>query len=122
MSKSKSLSRRTFLAASTAPLILTSCVTANGKRISPNDKIQVSYIGVGRRARQLMNLPPDCATVAYSDVNTSRLAEMKKNNPDARIYQDYREMLEQPDIDAVVVASPDHWHAIHSVHAMEAGK
>lgn len=122
MSKSKSLSRRTFLAASTAPLILTSCVTANGKRISPNDKIQVSYIGVGRRAQQLMNLPPDCATVAYSDVNTSRLAEMKKNNPDARVYRDYREMLEQPGIDAVVVASPDHWHAIHSVHAMEAGK
>ncbi|MCC6698875.1 MAG: Gfo/Idh/MocA family oxidoreductase [Candidatus Hydrogenedentes bacterium] len=117
------LTRRNFLATTAAlaagPLILKSHA-AEG--VSANDRINVAYIGVGRRAQQLMDLPKEGRIVAYSDVFMARLEEMKAKNPEARIYQDYREMLASPDIDAVVIATPDHWHALHTIHACEAGK
>ncbi|MCL4694064.1 MAG: Gfo/Idh/MocA family oxidoreductase, partial [Candidatus Hydrogenedentes bacterium] len=123
----KSISRRQFLSTSArigssavvAPLILSGL--ASGAP-GPNDRINVAYIGVGRRANQLMGLPKEGQIVAYADVNMKRLEEMKGKNKDARIFQDYREMLQEPGIDAVVIATPDHWHAIHSIHACEAGK
>ncbi len=127
MKDMKSISRRQFLSTSArigssavvAPLILSGF--ASGAP-GPNDRINVAYIGVGRRANQLMGLPKEGQIVAYADVNMKRLEEMKSKNKDARIFQDYREMLQEPDIDAVVIATPDHWHALHSIHACEAGK
>ncbi len=127
MKRKAEISRRRFLSttarigagAAVAPLILSGY--ASGAP-GPNDRINVAHIGVGRRARQLMDLPKDGQTVAYADVNMNRLKEMKEKNPDARIFQDYREMLQEPDIDAVIIATPDHWHALHTIHACEAGK
>jgi predicted dehydrogenase len=127
MKKNRPISRREFLSttarigagAVTAPLILSGY--ASGAP-GPNDRINVAYIGVGRRGNQLMGLPKDGQIVAYADVNVSRLQEMLEKNEDARIFQDYREMLQEPDIDAVVIATPDHWHALHSIHACEAAK
>lgn len=127
MKRNPQISRRRFLSttarigagAAVAPLIFSG--HASGAP-GPNDRINVAYIGVGRRAQQLMDLPKEGQIVAYSDVNMNRLKEMQAKNPDARIFQDYREMLKEPDIDAVVIATPDHWHALHSIHACEAGK
>jgi predicted dehydrogenase len=125
MRKPSGISRRRFLKQSVAaavPLVLTRCATTPGRTIGPNDRVNVGYIGVGRRSRQLMKLPPDTQIIAYSDVYLARLEEMQEKNPSAAIYPDYREMLARPDLDAVIVASPDHWHAAHVIHACEAGK
>ncbi len=129
MTHSKRINRRDFLtrsvaaagAGAVAPLILPSTARAASGRRGPNDKINVGYIGVGRRAGQLMDLPQGMQIVAISDVNTRRLDRVAGDN-DWRTYQDYREMLAADDIDAVVIATPDHWHALNAVHACEAGK
>ncbi len=119
------LTRREFLATGGAGLALPFFVPAGalGAEGKPgaNDRIGVGYIGVGRRGLQLMGLPKDGQIVAVCDVNAMRaeaVASMKK----CRAYGDYRKMLEQPDLDAVIIATPDHWHALPSIHACEAGK
>lgn len=123
-------SRRQFLgqaaagaAAAVGPLIIPACARAADGATAPNARVQVGFIGVGRRAQQLMGLPEDAQIVAASDVNRKRLEELKAGKGKGwRIYDDYREMLAAPDIDAVVIATPDHWHALNVVHAMQAGK
>lgn len=109
------------LAAAGAPLIITWGYRANAEKPTPNERIRIGYIGVGRRAQQLMDLPLSMEIVAASDVNRKRLGEIC--DPKGwRKYSDYREMLAQADIDAVIIATPDHWHALHTVHACDAGK
>ncbi|MCP4640767.1 MAG: Gfo/Idh/MocA family oxidoreductase [bacterium] len=129
MSTKSRVSRRRFLkqtavagaAAVTGPLILPACARGKAGRVSPNDKVRVGYIAVGRRARQLMGLPGDAEIVAISDVNKPRMDHVAGDKPWKK-YQDYQDLLADDSIDAVVVASPDHWHTLHSVHACEAGK
>ncbi len=87
----------------------------------PNDRIGVGYIGVGRRGKALMGLPPGGRVVAVADVDPSR-AETIAAQRKCRAYADYREMLDSKQLDAVVVATPDHWHALPSIHACQAGK
>jgi len=124
------IDRRTFLkratqasaAAVVTPMILPRGVLAANGVPGANDRVQVAYIGVGRRGTQIMDLPDDTDTVAYADVYKDRLDKMQRRNKKAKVYQDYRDMLADEAIDAVCVASPDHWHALHSIHAMEAGK
>jgi predicted dehydrogenase len=60
--------------------------------------------------------------VALCDVDTNRAAEARRRFPQARFYEDFRRMLEQRDIDAVVVSTPDHLHAFVALAAMRAGK
>ena len=129
MADSKQITRRRFLhrtgqwaAASLAlPTIIPSGVLAAPGRPGANDRIGVGYIGAGRRARQLMGLPPEGQIVAAADVDRRRAQEIaaKKN---CRAYDDYRKMLDAKDVDAVVVATPDHWHVLPSLHACQAGK
>jgi predicted dehydrogenase len=91
-------------------------------RPGTNDRVQVGYIGIGRRAAQLTGIPEDAVAVAYADVNRKRLEQWKSRNPSARTYDDYRELLQSPEVDAVVIATPDHWHILCAVHACQAGK
>ena len=104
-----------------APYFVPASALAAPGRPGANDLINVGYIGAGRRAQQLMNLPPEARIVAAADVQLSR-AEAVAQRYGGRAYQDYREMLDSKDIDAVVVATPDHWHALPSIHACQAGK
>ncbi|MBN2308372.1 MAG: Gfo/Idh/MocA family oxidoreductase [Candidatus Hydrogenedentes bacterium] len=128
--RTDTVSRRDFFirgagigaAAAVAPLILPACLHAKPGRPGPNDRVNVGYIGVGRRGRQVMGLPDGAQIVAISDVNQARMADLIEAHPDWRAYQDYRELLACDDIDAVVVATPDHWHVLNAVHACEAGK
>ena len=60
--------------------------------------------------------------VALCDVNGQNLEAAAKQHPKARLYKDFRKLLEQKDLDAVVIAAPDHWHGVMTVHACEAGK
>ena len=129
MSDRKKLSRRRFLenaaaltaGSVTAPYIIPYGVLAAAGRPGANDRIGIGYIGVGRRANQLMNLPEEAQIVAVSDVNLKR-AESVAAKKNCRAYQDYRKMLESADVDAVIVATPDHWHTLPSIHACQAGK
>jgi predicted dehydrogenase len=92
----------------------------------PSEKVRIAVIGTGGRMRWLTDgftKQPDCDIVAVCDVDSTRLTEYAakfSEKPDT--YEDYRHILDRKDIDAVCVATPDHWHAPMTVDACEAGK
>ena len=104
-----------------APYFVASSVFSAPGRPGPNDQIGIGYIGCGRRSAQLRNLPKDARIVAASDVDFRR-AQAVADRYGGRAYDDYRRMLDSDDVAAVVVATPDHWHALPSIHACQAGK
>ena len=106
-------------------------VIAQGKKaVSANDKVMLGAIGLGGRGQSLARgfaLLEDIKYVALCDPDLSRpkrLFEMFKDghNPNITLTDDYRRIIDNKDIDAVVVATPDHWHAIPTVEACQAGK
>jgi predicted dehydrogenase len=100
-----------------------------GQRVlGANDRIQVGVIGVGGRgtyvAREFAKVGKEdssCQVVAVCDVYQKRLNKAKQDH-DCKGYLDYREVLELPYVDAVIVATPDHWHAPVAIAAMNKGK
>jgi predicted dehydrogenase len=93
---------------------------------SANDHIQVALIGAGGQgqgdASQAVKVP-GAKLVAVSDLYDSRLARAKERwGNDLQTTKDYREILARPDIDAVIIATPDFWHKTAAVDAMNAGK
>src|SRR3990172_8750118 len=115
MSRRSQLSRRRFLrrtaalaaAAAAAPCFIPSGVLASPERPGANDRIGIGYIGVGRRGNQLMGLPPEGRIVAAADFDLRR-AEAVAARRKCRALHDYRKLLEAKDVDAVVIATPDH--------------
>jgi len=95
---------------------------------NPSGLVRVGFIGVGGQGgSNLGALMKLAAVVAVCDVDSERLAKSKKRVEDTTkrpcaAFKDYRQLLESKDIDAVVVSTPDHWHALPSIHACEAGK
>jgi len=113
-----------------------------------NDRIRMGFIGVGNRGSQLLNLfmkQPDCEVVALCDVyepylmrDPSKIDKRYKDGflgKDGRLpkmnevfsskvkrYSDYRKLLDDRNVDAVCIATPDHWHALQTIHAFNAGK
>jgi len=118
------------------PTIIPSVVFGKAR---PNDKIQIAQIGIGRIARE-HDLPETikhdlCRVVAVADLDSKRGAEGKKwiqdyyakktgkaDYVDVKVYADYREMLKDPGIDAVIISTPDHWHSQPAMEAALAGK
>jgi len=94
--------------------------------LGANDRVNVGLIGCGGRGRYvagLMREAPGVEFGAAADVylpNAERAREWAGAN--ARAYQDFRRLIEQKDIDAVLIATPDHWHAITTVLACQSGK
>ncbi|MEQ1821794.1 MAG: Gfo/Idh/MocA family oxidoreductase [Fimbriimonadaceae bacterium] len=95
-----------------------------------NDKIVFGLIGCGgmgmANARNFMG-HPDAEIAAVCDVDSARMpgdikAIEEKYGRRPEVFRDYRKMLERKDIDAIIVGSPDHWHALNLIHACEAGK
>ena len=96
--------------------------------LGANDRIQVGVIGTGGRgtyvAKQFSNVgkqDSSCQIVAVCDVYQKRLNQNKAAH-DCQGYLDYREVLNLPYVDAVIVATPDHWHAPIAIAAMRKGK
>ena len=130
--KSRPLSRRRFLeatAVASAPFILPSGILS--AKVKPNDKISVGFIGMGIQNRGLQNrfmADSNVVAVAVSDCDTTRRnsardrANKRYQNNDCKAYNDYREIINRKDIDAVCIATPDHWHAIQTVEAVNSGK
>ena len=127
-----SLSRRRFLsttAVASAPFILPSGILS--AEVKPNDKISVGFIGMGKQNGGLMNRfmgAKEAICVAVSDCDTNRRnaardkANARQKNKDCKAYEDFRELIARKDIDAVCIATPDHWHAIQTIAALESGK
>jgi predicted dehydrogenase len=117
--------RRHFL--QTGPAILAAAGFAGaGQSFSPNDRIRIATIGFGGMGmgdtRYALSVP-GVELAAVCDVYDGRLTRARELHGD-QIFttRDYREVLARKDIDAVIVATPDHWHAALSIAAMEAGK
>ncbi|MBV9500961.1 MAG: Gfo/Idh/MocA family oxidoreductase [Acidobacteriaceae bacterium] len=93
---------------------------------SSNDNIQIALIGAGGMGQgdaHLATSIPGVKLIAASDCYDGRLQHMKEvYSPDTFTTRDYREILARPGIDAVIVATPDHWHRHISVDALNAGK
>lgn len=114
--------RRSFLVASG--------LTALGstRALGANEKIRVGVIGAGGRMRQLLGSADSSGTpfeiVAVSDVYTPRRDEVKAraNATEATTHTDFREVLDNKTIDAVFIATPDHWHVRIAAAALAAGK
>ena len=98
---------------------------ANGSKvIAPSDKLNVAAIGIGGMGKSnLRNLAPTENIVALCDIDEAYAAPVFATYPNAKKWKDYRKMLEeQKDIDGVVIATPDHLHAIQASTAMKLGK
>jgi len=99
---------------------------ASAQRIpGANDRVRVGFIGVGNRGDQVLDAfvaHPDAQIVSIADVYQQYLPfAARKTGGSPALHKDYRKILDQKDVDAVVVATPDHWHALQMVQACEAG-
>ena len=141
------LSRRTFLqraalaTATTfgAPMIVPSSVLGADGAVAPSNRITMGFIGTGRQVFYA-NLPWHLASqetqvVAVCDVDAWRLEKARQKVEDTyavkapsgafkgcATYADFRDLLARTDIDAVMISTPDHWHAYIAVEAAKAGK
>ncbi len=125
MGKEDQINRRDVLAASAAAGITIVSPKVLGKKGVPafSDKMNIAGIGVGGMGAHVLENMTDENIVALSDVDEKMAAESYKRFPRASRYSDFRVMLEkEKGIDAVVVATPDHTHAVASVAAMQLGK
>ena len=129
--------RRDFLrtaaagAALAAPMFVSAKALGAGDAVAPSEKITLGVIGFGPRCdydlRAMLDLP-DVQCVAIADVQASRreagktLVDGHYDNNDCLVYRDLRELIARDDIDAVLIATGDRWHAAASIMAAEAGK
>lgn len=87
-----------------------------------NEKLNLGIVGVAGRGGDNLHEVAGQNIVALCDIDDNNLAGAAKQFPDAKTYNDFRKMLEQKDIDAVVVSTPDHTHAVIASHALHADK
>ncbi len=120
--------RRTFLKVMGATLASPAVFGANSRVFGANGRVQMGVIGVGTRGNQVhdafMN-NKDVVFVAACDVQQNRLSEFVKKNgsqsPMAAV-GDYRRVLDNKDVEAVLITTPDHWHSPILIDALSAGK
>jgi len=118
------ISRRQFIAGSAA-LVTASAFAQQEDRISPRiDKLNIAVVGAGGRGAEDIRGCEGQNFIALCDVDDERAADSYKKFPNAKRYKDWRKMLEaeNKNIEAVIVATPDHHHAIVSINAMKLGK
>lgn len=91
-----------------------------------NEKVNVGFIGVANRAAdnlsEISKLADLVNVVALCDVDDKYLDQVREKHPGARTYNDFRRLLDQKDIDAVVVSTPDHTHAVAAAAALHTGR
>jgi len=114
------------LAASAGPMIVAPHVLGLNGKVSPSNKINMSFVGVGGmgsgHVEQFLKYPDVnigniCDVREEHRLNAKQVVDSKYGNGDCKVYNDFREMLAKPDIDAVLIAVPDHWHALIGIEA-----
>ena len=130
MNESKRMLRRRFLtqgllapaAALALPCLIPAGALAAEGRAGANDRIGVGYIGLGARGGHILcHLPDDAQITAVCDCDARKVARVAEGHAYGT-YADYRKLLDDKAVDAVVITTPDHWHALQSIRACEAGK
>ena len=122
---SPNVDRRRFivtLAAATGSALV-GCHTAPRRRVSANEKLNLAVIGVaGRGGENLKEVAELENIVALCDVDATRLQAAAQKFPAAKTYADFRRLIDQRDIDAILVATPDHTHAVATAEALRSGR
>ncbi len=120
-----------LLAAGLGQLPLPALAQRRGKRAAPSERITLGGIGIGNRGTYDLGCfleQEDVQFVAVCDVKAARrdavkkIADEKYGNQDCARYSDFRELLDRPDIDAVLIATGPNWHATAAMYAARAGK
>ena len=112
-SSKETISRRSALAVSLAPLIVPRAVLGGPGYQAPSDKLAIACVGVGGMGKNYLAGCKDEAIVALCDLDHEFSAPVFKQYPSARLYKDFRQMFdkEAKNFDALIVATPDHWHS-----------
>ena len=129
----KTITRRTAIgsAAIAAPTIISSAALSAPGRTAPSDRIVMATIGTGGRGtsdmRAFMGFPQvqmvaTCDPVTDHRLRAKEFVDQKYGNKDCKDYKDFREVLDRDDIDAVLIGTPDHWHAIITIESCKHGK
>ena len=122
---STNFTRRQFIytTAIAGAAAFTGCVHAQPRRLSANDKLNIGVVGAGGKGSSDTDHCASENIVALCDVDSGTLASRKEKYPGANTYTDWRVMLEkEKTLDAVIVATPDHMHAVVAAEAMRLGK
>jgi predicted dehydrogenase len=124
----RSLSRRGFISHAAAGTAGAFAMPAKSwaRVIGANDRVRLGVIGPGSRGIGVMRFfhaHPEAQVVALNDVYDVHLRQAQEVvGNDVKTYRDYRQLLDASDVDAVLIATPDHWHAPQSIDAARAGK
>ncbi len=112
-------------------MILSACTLGRGGKTPPSGKVTVGVVGWGMQGpsnTQALMALEDCRVVATCNVDENHLKDSAAainqhyQNQDCQVYRDYREMMARSDLDAVMLAVPDHWHALMAVEAARNNK
>ncbi len=127
MKTSANLTRRDFLKTTVTATSVAALAPSVLAAQSPNETVGVGCVGLGTRGGDLINavVPvPGVKVVAVCDVYQPHLQKgvERSQNPEVKTYANYRELLADPRVDAVVIATPDHWHCPIVLDAVKAGK
>ena len=125
-----SVTRRDFLASSAIALAAMPAAKAAAQAVAPSDKVRVGLVGCGGMGRGdlatfFLNPEVDCPVVCdIDDAQLAKTVEMvqaqRETTPET--VKDFRQVIDRDDVDVVLVATPDHWHALPTVYACQAGK
>ncbi|MEZ5365055.1 MAG: Gfo/Idh/MocA family oxidoreductase [Bryobacterales bacterium] len=118
--------RRDFVRSAATAAALTAA--SYNRVFGANERVSLGFVGLGNRGDQVLD-----AFLEHGDSEINALCDIRPDYVDYHYertatrgkrtrYQDYRKLLEQKDLDAVVVCTPDHWHALMTIHACQAGK
>lgn len=131
------LNRREFIRKSvkaggllSIPTFIPASVLGRGGAVAPSERVNIAFIGLGKLASGSLKSSfaglPDVQVVACCDIEPERVRNFQKSFSDMGVeldaYHDYQELLSRSDIDGVVIATPDHWHAKMTIDACRAGK
>jgi predicted dehydrogenase len=121
-----SITRRTFTATTATTAAALALSVTPSSAAGSNERIRLGMIGVGNRGGQLLDAllqHKDCEVAAVCDVYEPYIARAKeKIGGNVAEYRDFRKLLEHNQLDGIVIATPDHWHAIQTIAACNAGK
>ncbi len=121
---SSAIGRRHFLGSASTGLVYFSAASYS-HILGANDRVNLGVIGCGNRGSYMMQVFqrfPEVKVTSVCDVFGQKASRAQQSAPSAIAFKDHRELLEQKNVDVVLVATPDHWHAAASIDSMNAGK